>query len=71
MDWNLLLDLNGGPTHIDGEACEAPLILDNSNGTYYTLPKYYYLGHYSKYLRPGLPVVLLNLTETQILILLK
>lgn len=50
-DWNILLDENGGPNHV-GNFCFAPIHADmNSGGLIYT-PSYYYIGHFSKFIRP-------------------
>lgn len=51
IDWNLLLDKQGGPNHV-GNYCEAPVMLDENNNLVFN-PSYYYIGHFSKYLKPG------------------
>lgn len=52
IDWNLLLDAQGGPNHV-GNYCEAPVML-NSDGTDYVLmSEYYYIGHFSRYIKRG------------------
>jgi len=51
IDWNLLLDENGGPNHV-GNFCEAPVMAAPGGG----LEKkgsYYYIGQISRYVRPG------------------
>ena len=51
-DWNILLDETGGPNHVKN-LCFAPIHADtNSNELIYT-PSYYYIGHFSKFIRPG------------------
>jgi glucosylceramidase len=51
-DWNVLLDERGGPNHV-GNFCLAPLHGDTRTGELtYTIP-YYYIGHVSKFVRPG------------------
>jgi glucosylceramidase len=57
VDWNLVLDQNGGPTHILGEACEAPLIYNTKTGVLSILPKYYYLAHFTRFIKPGHTIV--------------
>ncbi len=50
-DWNILLDQNGGPNHV-ANFCFAPIHADtNKNELIYT-PTYYYIGHFSKFIRP-------------------
>ncbi len=52
VDWNVLLDERGGPNHV-GNFCLAPLIGDTATGTLTYMNSYYYLGHFSKFIRPG------------------
>lgn len=51
-DWNILLNEQGGPNHV-GNFCFAPVIADTRNGTLHYTSSYYYIGHFSKFLRPG------------------
>lgn len=50
-DWNILLDEKGGPNHV-GNFCFAPVHFDPAKGLIYT-NSYYYIGHFSKFIRPG------------------
>lgn len=50
-DWNILLDEKGGPNHV-GNFCMAPVHFDSAKGLEYT-NAYYYIGHFSKFIRPG------------------
>ncbi len=52
MDWNLLLDERGGPNHV-GNYCSAPIIADTRTGQLHYQSSYYYLGHFSRFVRPG------------------
>lgn len=51
-DWNILLDEKGGPNHV-GNFCYAPIIADTKTGELHYTNSYYYLGHFSKFVRPG------------------
>jgi glucosylceramidase len=51
-DWNVLLDERGGPNHV-GNFCFAPIIADTATGELTFMSSYYYIGHFSKFLRPG------------------
>jgi len=51
-DWNILLDENGGPNHV-GNFCFAPVHADTKNGQLIYTNAYYYIGHFSKFIRPG------------------
>ncbi|WP_331344777.1 glycoside hydrolase family 30 protein [Cellvibrio sp. UBA7661] len=48
-DWNILLDNTGGPNHV-GNFCFAPI--HENNGELIYTPTYYYIGHFSKFIRP-------------------
>jgi glucosylceramidase len=51
-DWNVLLDEKGGPNHVQN-FCFAPLHADTGTGKLFYLNSYYYIGHFSKFIRPG------------------
>ncbi|MGC6456398.1 MAG: glycoside hydrolase family 30 protein [Coraliomargaritaceae bacterium] len=51
-DWNLLLDQRGGPNHV-GNFCFAPIHADLTTGELVYTPSYYYIGHFSRFIRPG------------------
>ncbi len=50
-DWNILLDETGGPNHV-GNLCFAPVHADTRTGEIIYTPSYYYIGHFSKFIRP-------------------
>lgn len=49
-DWNILLDQNGGPNHV-GNFCFAPIHADVTKDELIYTPMYYYIGHFSKFIR--------------------
>ena len=51
-DWNVLLDETGGPNHVKN-FCYAPIIGDTRSGKLLYTNSYYYIGHFSKFIRPG------------------
>ncbi len=51
-DWNVLLDERGGPNHV-GNFCFAPVHADTKTGQIFYLSSFYYIGHFSKFIRPG------------------
>jgi len=51
-DWNILLDETGGPNHV-GNLCFAPVHGDTQTGDLTFTNSYYYIGHFSKFIRPG------------------
>ncbi|OAM89538.1 glucosylceramidase [Termitidicoccus mucosus] len=52
LDWNLVLDREGGPNHV-GNFCDAPIIADAATDTLHYQSSYYYIGHFSRHVRPG------------------
>lgn len=52
VDWNLLLDEQGGPNHV-GNFCSAPILADRRSGRLLIQGSYYYIGHFTRYIRPG------------------
>ncbi|HWD92012.1 MAG TPA: glycoside hydrolase family 30 protein [Verrucomicrobiae bacterium] len=51
-DWNVLLDQEGGPNHVQN-FCFAPIHGDTKTGALHYMNSYYYIGHFSKFVRPG------------------
>lgn len=51
-DWNILLDENGGPNHV-GNMCFAPMHADTKKDELIYTPSFYYIGHFSKFIKPG------------------
>ncbi len=52
IDWNLLLSVEGGPNHA-GNFCDAPVMADVSTGEITYQSSFWYLGHFSRFVRPG------------------
>jgi len=51
-DWNILLNENGGPNHVQN-FCFAPIHADTQTNELIYTPTYYYIGHFSKFIKPG------------------
>tara|TARA_R110002111_G_scaffold262027_1_gene336743 strand:+ start:347 stop:1840 length:1494 start_codon:yes stop_codon:yes gene_type:complete len=51
-DWNILLDQTGGPNHV-GNFCFSPVHGNTETGALTFTNSYYYIGHFSKFIRPG------------------
>jgi glucosylceramidase len=51
-DWNILLDEKGGPNHVQN-FCFAPIHANTATGELIYTNEYYYIGHFSKFIRPG------------------
>lgn len=52
IDWNMILDFHGGPTHIKN-SCNAPIMLNRKSDKYDKKMSYYYITHFSKFIKPG------------------
>lgn len=52
IDWNAVLDHNGGPNHV-GNYCGAPVMINTETKEVYYTPVYYILAQLSKTIRPG------------------
>ncbi|KAM9264324.1 uncharacterized protein RDI95_013371 [Morus bassanus] len=51
-DWNLALDLEGGPNWVKNYV-DSPIIVDSSKDLFYKQPMFYHLGHFSKFIPEG------------------
>ncbi|TBN03688.1 glycosyl hydrolase [Hyunsoonleella flava] len=51
-DWNILLDETGGPNHVQN-LCFAPIHADTRTNELIYTPSYYYIGHFSKFIKPN------------------
>ena len=51
IDWNMLLDKQGGPTYVNN-FCDSPVYVDIKKGKIFYQYPYYFIGHFSKYIRP-------------------
>ncbi|GMR46007.1 hypothetical protein PMAYCL1PPCAC_16202, partial [Pristionchus mayeri] len=51
-DWNMALDLTGGPTWV-GNFLDSPIIVNKTADEFYKQPTHYAMTHFSRFLRPG------------------
>jgi len=65
-DWNILLDETGGPNHVKN-FCFAPMHADTRNGKLIYTNSYYYIGHFSKFIKPGAKRIISSPTRSQLL----
>ena len=66
VDWNVLLDETGGPNHV-GNFCFAPIHADTRTGKLHYMNSYYYMGHFSKYIRPGAKRIIASSNDDRLL----
>ncbi|MCM1027056.1 MAG: glucosylceramidase [Roseburia sp.] len=62
FDWNLLLNVQGGPNHVEN-FCAAPIMCDGQGGIEKRL-SYYYIGQFSRYIMPGARQILASCYTT-------
>ena len=65
-DWNVLLDEKGGPNHVQNY-CFAPVHADTQTGKLYYMNSFYYIGHFSKFVRPGARRIISSSTTDKLL----
>lgn len=65
IDWNMVLDERGGPNHA-ANFCNAPVIIDTKTGAVHRQSSYYYLGHFSKFIKPGAARIQASTTDESI-----
>jgi len=52
IDWNMALDMEGGPSCVEGDRLSSPIDVNSSAHEYQKEPIFYILGHFSKFLPP-------------------
>jgi glucosylceramidase len=65
-DWNILLDETGGPNHVKN-FCFAPVHGDTKTGQLIYTNSFYYIGHFSKFVRPGAKRIISSASRSQLL----
>ena len=65
-DWNILLDETGGPNHVHN-LCFAPVHANTVTGELYYLNSFYYIGHFSKFIRPDAKRIISSSSRGQLL----
>jgi glucosylceramidase len=64
VDWNLLLDETGGPNHVNN-LCSAPIIAHTDTGEVTYQTSYYYLGHFSRFIKAGARRIISTVTRDE------
>jgi glucosylceramidase len=65
-DWNVLLDEQGGPNHVKN-FCFAPIHGNTKTGKLHYMNSYYYIGHFSRFIRPGARRIISSATVDNLL----
>jgi glucosylceramidase len=65
IDWNLLLDEQGGPNHV-GNFCSAPFLAVPAEDGLHPQSSYAAIGHFARFVRPGAERVLCAATRERL-----
>lgn len=66
IDWNMVLDRQGGPNWFKNW-CVAPVIVDPEKDEVYFTPLYHTMAHFSKYIRPGAVRIGFEISDEEVL----
>lgn len=67
VDWNMILDKQGGPNWFKNW-CIAPVIVDPKTDEVYYTPLYYVMAHFSKFIRPGSHIIKSAHTDADLMV---
>lgn len=56
IDWNILLDSKGGPNHVRNY-CMSPVMLNKEKNDYIKSLNYYFIQHFSRFIKPNAVVL--------------
>ena len=65
IDWNLILDHEGGPNH-KLNYCNSPIMLNADSSDYIKNLSFYYIGQFSKYIKPNAKRIALSRYDDRI-----
>lgn len=65
-DWNIWLDETGGPNHV-GNFCFAPVHADTRTDAISYTSSYYFIGHFSRFVKPGARRLLVSPSRSDLL----
>lgn len=52
IDWNIALDLQGGPSWVKNFV-DSPILVNSTADEFYKQPMFYAIGHFSKFVQRG------------------
>lgn len=67
VDWNMVLDKQGGPNWFKNW-CGAPVLVDPEADEVYLTPLYYTMAHFSKFIRPGAERIAWDCSDKDLLV---
>ncbi|CAL4071152.1 unnamed protein product [Meganyctiphanes norvegica] len=65
VDWNMALDMTGGPNWANN-LVDAPIIINAEEDEFYKQPTFYAMGHFSKFVVPGMKRIDIHSPDEQI-----
>ena len=65
VDWNMVLDKQGGPNWFENW-CVAPVLVDVETDEVYYTPIFYVMSHFSKFIRPGAERIGLEVSDKEL-----
>ena len=68
LDWNLVLDEQGGPSWVGKELgfADSSIIINKTANEFYKQPMYYAMGHFSKYIPENSVRIDINVVDKQL-----
>lgn len=66
IDWNMVLDKQGGPNWFKNW-CVAPVLVDIESDEIYFTPIYYTMAHFSRFIRPGAVRIGIQIADSSLL----
>ncbi len=67
IDWNMVLDKQGGPNWFKNW-CGAPVLVNPETDEVYFTPLYYTMVHFSKFIRPGATVIKTEIPKNDLMV---
>ena len=67
IDWNMVLNKQGGPNWFKNW-CVAPVIVDENSDEIYFTPLYYVMSHFSRFIRPEAKIFNVNHSDKDLMI---
>mmetsp|Transcript_45248 Transcript_45248/g.127968 ORF Transcript_45248/g.127968 Transcript_45248/m.127968 type:complete len:602 (+) Transcript_45248:301-2106(+) len=64
-DWNLILDEEGGPNHVDN-MCSAPIIVDVKKDKVFFQPSFFYIGQFARFMQEGAQCIFSSSSRAQL-----
>jgi len=64
-DWNILLDIQGGPNHVNN-FCDAPILADINGQKLVYQPPFWFMGQFSRFITPGSVIIKTTVSDNSL-----